>query len=81
MYTHQDDVRTYHLLFLFVVRSIQRREILLQPKLRSPESVAFHNSRFKDVNGLKVRGVHLSADSRICMRAGCTLVTTSIAFD
>lgn len=30
------------------------REIVLQPELRSPESVAFPNSRFEDVDGLKV---------------------------
>lgn len=30
------------------------REIVLQPKLRSPESVAFPNSRFEEIDGLKV---------------------------
>lgn len=38
------------------------REIVLQPKLRSPESVAFHNSRFKDIDGLKVRRRDAHAD-------------------
>ncbi|CAM9340594.1 unnamed protein product, partial [Ectocarpus sp. 8 AP-2014] len=41
----------------WVVRSVLGylyREIVLQPKLRSPESVAFPNSRFEDVGGLKV---------------------------
>lgn len=30
------------------------REIVLQPKLTSPESVAYPNSRFRDIDGLKV---------------------------
>ncbi|CAM9632289.1 unnamed protein product, partial [Hapterophycus canaliculatus] len=30
------------------------REIVLQPELRSPESVAFPTSRFEDIDGLKV---------------------------
>eukprot|EP00903_Cladosiphon_okamuranus_P007579 g7352.t1 len=41
----------------WIVRSFTAyfyREIVLQPKLRSPESVAFPNSRFEDVDGLEV---------------------------
>ncbi|CAM9245509.1 unnamed protein product [Scytosiphon promiscuus] len=33
------------------------REIVLQPKLRSPESVAFANSRFEEIDGLKVHSL------------------------
>ncbi|CAM9804811.1 unnamed protein product [Ascophyllum nodosum] len=41
-------------LLLKSVVSYLYREIVLQPKLKSPESLALPNSRFKDVKGLKV---------------------------
>lgn len=36
------------------VLPVRFREIVLQPNLRSPESVAFPNSRFEDIDGLEV---------------------------
>lgn len=38
----------------YVVSVSLLREIVLQPKLMSPESVAFPNSRFEEIDGLKV---------------------------